>query len=215
MNELNLYFSSNWKTPGAFAAYYTTGATGKWLGFLQCLILATLTVTGPELVSMAAGEAENPRAVMPRAYKAVFYRLGLFFCVGALCVGIVVPSDSAELAAAYASSGSNAAASPYVISMQNFGIPVLPHIVNALLLTSCFSAGNGYFYCATRSLYGMALEGKAPRILAMTTKSGVPVFSVVCVMIIGLLAYLQVSNSSAVVLAWMVSLVRNSYLFAI
>ncbi len=39
-------------------------------------------MAGPDYVSMAAGEAENPRAVMPRAFNAVFYRLTAFFVLG-------------------------------------------------------------------------------------------------------------------------------------
>ena len=34
-----------------------------------------------------------------------------------------------------------AAASPYVIAMQNLGVGGLPNLVNALLVTSIFSAG--------------------------------------------------------------------------
>lgn len=41
--------------------------------------------------------------------------------------------------------------------MQNLGVTGLPHFVNALLVTSIFSAGNTYTYCATRNLYGLAL----------------------------------------------------------
>jgi len=48
------------------------------------------------------------------------------------------------------SGGGTAAASPYVIAMQNMGIEGFPHLVNALLVTSIFSAGNTYTYCATR-----------------------------------------------------------------
>ena len=61
---------------------------------------------------MAAGEAENPRVVMPKAYNAVFYRLTTFFILGALCVGINVPYDDAELTAAFANDEPGAAASP-------------------------------------------------------------------------------------------------------
>ena len=49
--------------------------------------------------------------------------------------------------------------------MNNLKISGLPSLVNALLMTSIFSAGNTYTYCGTRSLYSMALEGKAPRFL--------------------------------------------------
>jgi amino acid transporter len=93
--------------------------------------------------------------------------------------------------------------------MQQFGIPVLPHIVNACLLTSAFSAGNGYFFAATRTLYGLALHGKAPRVFSKTTKAGIPIYCIAMVLAIGLLGFLQVSNGSAKVLSWMVSLVRS------
>jgi hypothetical protein len=114
---------------------------------------------------MAAGEAENPRVVMPRAFNAVFYRLTCFFVLGSLCVGINVPYNDPELIAAFENEEPGAAASPYVVSMNRLRIQVLPDIVNALVLASAFSAGNSYVYCASRSLFGLALEGKAPKIL--------------------------------------------------
>ena len=42
---------------------------------------------------MVAGEAENPRKFMRRAYQSFNARLMLFFIGGALCVGIVIPSN--------------------------------------------------------------------------------------------------------------------------
>jgi yeast amino acid transporter len=156
---------------------------------------------------MAAGEAENPRKVLPRAYKAVFYRLTAFFMLGSLCVGILVPYDDAELTEAFSTGKPGAAASPYVVSMNRLRIQVLPHIVNAMVLGSAFSAGNSYVYCASRSLFGLALEGKAPKIFTRCTKNGVPIYCVGLVLLISLLSFLQVSNNAAVVLSWFVNLV--------
>lgn len=104
---------------------------------------------------MAAGEAENPRKALPRAFNAVFYRLTTFFVLGSLCVGIVVPHNDPTMAAAFSEGRPGAAASPYVVAMDRMGIPYLPHIVNALIFTSALSAGNSYVYCASRSLYGL------------------------------------------------------------
>jgi amino acid transporter len=154
-----------WKEPGAFAELYYEGNLGRFLGFLQCLIMASFTIAGPDYVAMAAGEAENPRQVMPRAFNAVFYRLTFFFVLGSLAVGINVPYNDPELIAAFENEEPGAAASPYVVSMNRLRIQVLPDIVNALVLASAFSAGNSYVYCASRSLFGLALEGKAPKIL--------------------------------------------------
>jgi amino acid transporter len=201
-----------WNKPGAFAEYYHTGSTGRFMGFLQCLIQASFTIAGPDYVSMAAGEAENPRSSMPKAYNAVFYRLTTFFVLGSLAVGILVPYNDPELIAAFRDGKPGAAASPYVISMQRLRVPVLDHIVNVGVLASAFSAGNSYVYCASRSLYGLALEGKAPKFLRRCTSHGVPIYCVLVVLLIALLSFLQVTENAAVVLTWFVSLVTASQL---
>lgn len=201
-----------WKDPGAFAELYYEGSLGRFLGFLQCLIQASFTIAGPDYVSMAAGETENPRKVLPKAFNAVFYRLTTFFVLGALCVGILVPYNDAELKAALEQGKPGAGASPYVVAMSRLNIGVLPHLVNVLVLTAAFSAGNSYVYCASRSLYGLSLEGKAPKFLSICTRSGVPIYSVLVVLAIGLISFLQLNSGSAVVLNWIVSLVTASQL---
>lgn len=149
---------------------------------------------------------------MPRAFNAVFYRLTAFFVLGSLAVGILVPYTNEELKTAFSSGAPGAAASPYVVAMNRMQIRVLPDIVNAMVLTAAFSAGNSYVYCASRSLMGLALEGKAPKIFARCTRKGVPAYAVLLVLLISLLSFLQVSNNSAVVLSWFVSLVTASQL---
>jgi amino acid transporter len=114
--------------------------------------------------------------------------------------------------AAYAGGAPGAAASPYVVAMTRLQIPILPHITNAVLLLSAFSAGNSYVYCASRSLYGLALEHKAPRFLTKCAPNGVPVYCVLAVLVFALLSFLQVSNSAAVVLGWFINLVTASQL---
>lgn len=63
------------------------------------------------------------------------------------------------------------AVSPYVIATSNLGSSFLPHITKALLVTSIFSTGTLYCICATRSLYGLDLDVKAPRMLCKCTKN--------------------------------------------
>jgi amino acid transporter len=160
---------------------------------------------------MAAGEAENPRVVMPRAFNAVFGRLMAFFVLGSLAVGINVPYTDPELASAFSEGRPGAAASPYVVAMNRLQITVLPDIVNAMVLLSAFSAGNSYVYCASRSLFGLALEGKAPRFLTRCTRNGVPIYCVGVVLLIALLSFLQLGRGAAVVLQWFVNLVSHEY----
>lgn len=127
---------------------------------------------------MAAAEAKRPSIYIKAAFKTIYWRFALFFMLSALCIGIVVPWNDPTLQAILAgeSSKKGGGASPYLIAMSNMKIDVLPHIVNALLVTSVFSAGNALTYCATRSLYGLALDGRAPKVLAKTAR-GIPIYA--------------------------------------
>ena len=146
-----------WNNPGAFAEYITTGDLGRFEGFLGGMWSASFCVVGPEYISMVSAEAKRPRIYIKQAFKTVYWRFGLFFIIGSLAVGILIPYNDPTLVEILTSGehGGTAAASPYVIAMQNLGVGGLPNLVNALLVTSIFSAGNTYTYCSTRSLYGL------------------------------------------------------------
>lgn len=199
-----------WRNPGPFGEYLATGAKGRFEGFLGALWAASFCIVGPEYISMVSGEAKRPRVYIKNAFKTVYWRFGIFFILGALCTGVVIPWNDPTLVgilSGEAGGSGTAAASPYVIAMKNLSIPVLPHLTNALLVTSIFSAGNTYTYCATRSMYTLALEGRAPRFLRKCTRNGVPIYCFAITMIFPFLSFLQVSDSSAKVLTWLVSLI--------
>jgi len=138
---------------------------------------------------------------------------GFFFIGGALACGIVIPYNDPQLLIILggdAAASGTAAASPYVIAMQNLGIGVLPHITNALMVTSIFSAGNSYVYCASRTLYSLALDGHAPKFLRKCTKKGVPIWCFCVTMIFPFLSFLAVGTSSGQVITWLANLTEAS-----
>ena len=122
-----------WKRGGAFREYLDTGDLGRFQGFLAAHASAAFTVVGPEYISMVAAEAKRPRIYIKAAFKMVYIRFGIFFIGGALAVGIVCNSRAEQLTRVVEGGEGNgsAAASPYVIAMQNLGVGVFPHIVNA------------------------------------------------------------------------------------
>jgi len=199
-----------WKNPGAFVEHIVPGNTGKFLGVISAMVQASFTICGPEYIGMVAGEAERPRKILPKAFSSFVWRMLIFFVGGALSMGIVIPYNDPTLLAIIggtASGSGTGAASPYVIACQRLQISGLPHLINAMILTSVFSSGNGLTYAATRSLFGMAVEGRAPKFFAYTTKRGVPIFAAIGALSFCLLAFLCVQNSSASVLTWLVYLI--------
>ncbi|KAK7890521.1 hypothetical protein LTR67_007729 [Exophiala xenobiotica] len=160
-----------WKNPGAMNAYIAKGATGRFLGVFNTLINAAFAFGGLEQVAVAAGETKNPTRNIPKAIRRVFWRLLLFYCLGSFAVGLLVPSSDSNLLY-----GSGIAQSPWIIAIRRAGIPVLPHIINAVLVTSASSAANADLYTGSRYLYALAVQGQAPRFLLKCTKRGVPIY---------------------------------------
>jgi len=119
-------------------------------------------------------------------------------------MGILVPYNDPALVNSLNDPAPGAGSSIYVIAMKNMGINGLSHVVNVLIMLSVFSAGNSYMYCASRSLFGLALEGKVPgyKLLRRCTKDGVPIYCVGITLLFGLLAFMQASSGSAKVLGW-------------
>lgn len=199
-----------WKSPGAFNTFKMEGAPGRFLAFWSTMVSATFAYLGTELVGVTVGEAQNPRKTIPRAIKLTFYRILVFYVTSVLLVGTLVPYNSPKLLFALSDDNKakgSAAASPFVVAIELAAIPILPHILNACILLFVFSAANSDLYIATRTIYGLAREGKAPRIFARTDRRGVPVYALAISAVIALLAYMNVSSDSKTVFKYFVNLV--------
>ncbi|KAK7223173.1 hypothetical protein V2G26_011176 [Clonostachys chloroleuca] len=191
-----------YKTPGAFTEYNASGHTGKFLAYWHAFASCGFAfITSPELIAIAAGETVAPRRNIPKAARRFIWRLAIFYGVSSLLIGILVPYNEKALGSA-----GNASASPWVIGIQNAGIPVLNHIINACILTSAWSAGNSFLYSGSRILYSLSLSGQAPKIFSRTNAKGVPWLAVLATWAIGLLAFLNVSPDGAKVFNWFMNI---------
>jgi amino acid transporter len=203
-----------WKHPGAMKEYDSTGATGRFLGLFSVLVNAAFSYGGVELVAVAAGEAENPRKNIPKAVRRVFWRILFFYVLGSLAIGVLVASNDKNLLSAQASGAPGAAESPWVIGIQNAGIPVLPSIINAVILTSASSSANAFLYTGSRYLFALAQNKQAPRFLLRCSKAGVPYWCVGITASIAGLTYLSVnSGGPSVVFNWFQNLTTIASLF--
>jgi amino acid transporter len=187
-----------WKE-GAMKEYVGTGNTGRFTGLWSTLVNAAFSYGGVEMVAVAAGEAENPRKNIPKAVRRVFWRIIFFYVFGSFIIGVCISSNDPQLTDKNAS---GAQKSPWVIACKNASIPVLPHIINAVILTSATSAGNAFLYTGSRYLFGVAQNGHAPKFLLKCSKSGVPIYCVLITLSISLLTYMSVSTGAGKVFQW-------------
>jgi amino acid transporter len=208
--RLGFYY---WDNPGAMNSYPTAVGNqnlGRFLGLFSTLVNAAFAYGGVEMVAVAAGEAENPRKNIPKAVRRVFWRILFFYVLGSLAIGVLVPYNDARL---LGGSGT-ATASPWVIAIYNAGIPVLPSIINFVILTSASSSANAFLYTGSRYMYALAQNGQAPRFLLTCSKSGVPYWCVLITASISLLTYLSCGNGGAqMAFEWFQNLTTIASLF--
>jgi amino acid transporter len=187
-----------WKH-NAFRTHLTGGDAGRFCGFWTAVIKSGFAfICSPELVATAGGECYKPRRNIPKAARRFVWRLVFFYIVGTLVIGVIVDSTDKRLL----SGASDASASPFVLGIQNAGIPVLNHIINAAILTSAASAGNSFLYSSSRVCYSMACRGLAPKIFTTCNRFGVPYYAVAVSCSFGFLSYLNVSSGAADVFTW-------------
>lgn len=192
-----------WRDPGPFTQYSgIPGSLGQFLGFWAVLTQAAFSYIGTEIVAIAAAEARNPRKTLTSAIKKVYIRILIFYLGGTFIIGLIVPSNSPGLKL----NSGNALASPFVIAIRQAGIPALPSIINACLLTSAWSAASSDLFTSSRALYGMAISRQAPKIFARTTKSGLPWVSLIACALFGGLAYMSLQTSAGKAFGYLANL---------
>lgn len=198
-----------WRDPGPFVEHLTTGATGRFLAVWTAIIKSGFSfILVPELLASSFGEIKNARKNIKFCCKQFVFRLMFFYIGGSFIIGVIISSNNPRLLNAIDSGASSAAASPFVLAL--ISVPVLPHIINACILTSAASCGNGLFYSSTRVLYSMALRGEAPKIFAKVNRFGVPMYCVVASSLLSLLAFLNCSNSATTVFNWLTNIATIS-----
>lgn len=191
-----------WNNPGPFVEYITRGSWGKFLGFWAVMNNAAYSFAGVESVSVAAAETQKPRQNIPLACKKVFARVALFYILAVLIVGMLVPSNDPNLD----DQSGTASQSPFVIAAARAGIKIVPSIINAVVLTSAWSASNQALLAGTRILFGLAIKKQAPSIFLRTTRWGIPYMCVIAQTAVASLAYMSLSNGALTVFYWFLDL---------
>ncbi|OJD35172.1 amino acid permease [Diplodia corticola] len=193
-----------WKDPGAF--------NHGFKGLCSVFVTAAFAFAGTELVGLAAAETANPRKSLPTAVKQVFWRITLFYIVSLALIGLLVPYNDDRLL--NGSSSADAAASPFVIAINNAGIKVLPSIMNVVIMIAVLSVGNSSVYGSSRTLAALAEQGQAPRILGYIDRKGRPMVGIILSAILGLLAFLAAdSTAEDKAFTWMLAISGLSSIF--
>ncbi|WP_026542075.1 amino acid permease [Paenarthrobacter nicotinovorans] len=132
-------------------------------GLLAAFAVVMFAFGGIETIGITAGEATNPKKVIPQAVNTVPVRVLLFYVLTLGVLMSIFPWNE------IGSSGS-----PFVQIFDGLGIPAAPHILNAVVITAALSAINSDIFGAGRILFGLAQQGHAPKSFSKISRHGVP-----------------------------------------
>lgn len=98
-------------------------------------------------------------------------------------------------------------ASPFVIAARKAGITKLDSAVNGLLMVFTISAANSDIYLASRTVWALANDGQAPKLMRRTNLRGVPIPAVALSSLFCALGFMNAKKDSQTVFGYFVSLV--------
>ncbi|MGX9135845.1 amino acid permease [Rummeliibacillus sp. JY-2-4R] len=137
-------------------------------GILMSLPIVMFAYLGIEMIGITAGEAKNPKKVIPHAIDTVLWRI-LIFYIGALTVIMSI----------YPWSEINTNNSPFVLTFEQIGLRYAAGIINFVVLTAALSSCNGGIFSTGRMLFNLAEQGQAPAVFKKVGRGGVPTAAII------------------------------------
>lgn len=136
------------------------------LGFMAVainMVVVLVTFQGTEIVGLAAAESQNPEESVPKACKSVTFRIVALYLVPILLILLTFPFNLAN--------DDNPVFSD-IMKFYNLGPFAI--VFSAVVLVAAFSCANTGFYGTVRAMFGLSIEGLAPKFLSKVNKQGNP-----------------------------------------
>lgn len=159
-------FENLWNNDGGF---WPTGGGFTWYGPLLVMSSVIFAFAAIEMVGVAAGEMKDSRTEVPKAVKAVVFRIGVFY-VGSilLLVSMLPTSDYAP------KNPDDPASSPFVKVFNEMGLGWVGDVILAVLIVAALSSLNSGLYSTGRVLRSLGVSKQAPQFTLKMSSHGVP-----------------------------------------
>ncbi|WP_374773968.1 amino acid permease [Streptomyces sp. NBC_01310] len=167
--------------PGAGFAHLTDAGGFFPNGYgavLTGVLMVVFSFMGSEIVTLAAGESENPRKAVTQATNSVIWRIGVFYLGSIFIVLTLLPWNDKSIT----EKGS------YVAALDSIGIANAGTIMEVIVLTAVLSCLNSGLYTASRMAFSLGERGDAPKAFAKVNSKGVPVAAILGSTVFGFVA---------------------------
>ena len=121
-------------------------------GIAVALLAVITSFGGLEIVTIAAAEAEDPRAAMASAIRSVITRILVFYVGSVLLLTALLPWDSEAME-------KNA----FAVVLEMAGIPAVRTIMEVIIFMALVSAFSANIYASSRMVYSLSARDMGPR----------------------------------------------------
>ncbi|APA98192.1 amino acid permease [Nocardia seriolae] len=175
-----VFLAGRFEVGGASTGLRMVSDAGGWFptGVLPLVTVTSGVVfayAAVEMVGIAAGETENPAAIMPRAINSVIMRIAVFYCGSVILLALLLPYTEYR-----------AGESPFVTFFAKLGVAHMGSTMNFVVLTAALSSLNAGLYSTGRILRSMSMNGSAPKFTSRMSKAGVPYGGILLTSVIAL-----------------------------
>lgn len=130
---------------------------------ITLMIWTLVNFQGSEIVGLAAAETQDPEVNVPLACKRVAYRIIGIYLVPIFILSLIMPYWASTLDS-----------SVFAQALYAYGFKWGAGLFTVVTLIAAFSCANSGFYGTVRSMYGLSVEGMAPKFLSRLNRFNVP-----------------------------------------
>ncbi len=147
------------------------------------LVQVLVNFQGTEIIGVTAAETDDPEKAIPKACRAVVFRVAFLFIVPIALLILLLPYSSAGLDD-----------SIFSVVLKSYGLEPVAWVFSAIVIVAAFSCANTGLYATSRVVYSLAIDGLAPKFLMKLNKRKAPqnaiIFTVIPMWAIVILGYL-------------------------
>ncbi len=145
---------------------------------------------GSEIVGLSASETQDPEKNIPAACKKVAFRIILIYVIPVFLLTIIFPYAQMGIEEV---AGATEEYSVFAVVMEQYGLGWAAGIFTMVTMIAAFSCANSGFYGTVRTVYGLSVEGLAPKFLSKLNKFHVPqnatIFTIVPIWVVFVIGY--------------------------
>lgn len=174
------------------------------------VVTVIFSMTGAELVTIAAAESSHPADAIRRTTQTVVVRILAFFVISTFLLVTILPWDDYT-----------AGISPFITALDAMGVPYTADILNFIVLVAVLSCLNSGLYTASRMIFTQGRNGDAPAWMTRVNGRGVPTGGILFSAVVGFICiaagyvwpdtiFLYLVNSSGAVVLFVYVLIGAS-----